>query len=214
MSWNPTEYYKDEAVAAAYDAERFDSVAGRVFTTLERRALRRALATVARDALVLDLPCGTGRLAEELLRAGYRVVGADISPAMLAVAEKRLKGFGGRFRTMVCDARTLATGAADYDAALCARVLMHFPLPEQIEFLRGVARVTRGPVVLIHGIDSPYLRSRRALKAVLRHQRPSRYPVTRRALGELLGGAGLRLRRLQWILPLVSEAVVITAEHG
>ena len=39
---------------------------------------------------VLDLGCGTGILAGELIARGYRVVGVDASDAMLALARERL----------------------------------------------------------------------------------------------------------------------------
>ena len=39
---------------------------------------------------VLDLCCGTGLLAGELIARGYRVVGVDASEAMLALARERL----------------------------------------------------------------------------------------------------------------------------
>ena len=39
---------------------------------------------------VLDLCCGTGLLAGELIARGYRVVGVDASDAMLALARERL----------------------------------------------------------------------------------------------------------------------------
>ena len=38
---------------------------------------------------ILDLGCGTGRLACELARAGHRVTGADPAPVMLDVARNR-----------------------------------------------------------------------------------------------------------------------------
>lgn len=41
---------------------------------------------VARGAMVLDMACGTGRHAIDLTRRGYRVVGLDLSLAMLAKA--------------------------------------------------------------------------------------------------------------------------------
>lgn len=41
------------------------------------------------DRPVLDVGCGTGRIALELTRAGHEVVGIDPSPAMLAVARQR-----------------------------------------------------------------------------------------------------------------------------
>ena len=39
---------------------------------------------------MLDLCCGTGLLAGELIARGYRVVGVDASDAMLALARERL----------------------------------------------------------------------------------------------------------------------------
>ena len=39
---------------------------------------------------VLDLCCGTGLLAEELIAEGYSLVGIDASDAMLALARERL----------------------------------------------------------------------------------------------------------------------------
>jgi SAM-dependent methyltransferase len=38
---------------------------------------------------VVELGCGTGRVSLPLVRAGYRVTGVDISPAMLARARRR-----------------------------------------------------------------------------------------------------------------------------
>ena len=45
-----------------------------------------------RDGLVVDLGCGSGIWARELLRAGYQVLGVDISPAMTALARKNASG--------------------------------------------------------------------------------------------------------------------------
>ena len=213
MSWNPVNHYQDETVAAKYDESRFSSLAGRAFAALERRLVARAFAGLAPGALVLDLPCGTGRLAELLLSEGYRVVGADISPAMLRVAKERLLPFGDRFTTIVVDARRLDGKGPRYDGALCARVLMHFPLAEQVEFLAGVARATNGPVVFTQSIDSPYQRFRRFIKGLLRHRQPARYPLTERDLAALLAGAGLKLRKRYRLLPVVSEAMIVVAER-
>jgi SAM-dependent methyltransferase len=42
-----------------------------------------------RDGLIIDLGCGSGLWAERLLRAGYRVLGIDISGAMIRIARRR-----------------------------------------------------------------------------------------------------------------------------
>jgi SAM-dependent methyltransferase len=42
------------------------------------------------DGLVVDLGCGSGIWARQLVDAGYRVHGVDISPAMVALARQRV----------------------------------------------------------------------------------------------------------------------------
>ena len=166
--WNPIEHYKKPAVAEAYDATRFRGLAGRLFNAIEKREIRRAFADVPANACIVDVPCGTGRLAEVLLEQGFKVHGVDISPEMLRVASKRLSRFDKQFSTEVRDARELAQLGRRFDGALCARVLMHFPLKEQIEFLKGVVGATSGRVVFTQG---------------LRHASSSSTPPTKEAIG-------------------------------
>jgi SAM-dependent methyltransferase len=40
--------------------------------------------------LIVDLGCGSGLLSEQLDRDGYRVLGIDISPAMISIAKERV----------------------------------------------------------------------------------------------------------------------------
>lgn len=214
MDWDPTNHYKDVAVAERYDQERFSGLPGRIFNALERRVLRKAFATIARSLKVMDLPCGTGRLAETLLEEGFQVVGIDISAPMLEVARRKLQRFGLNFQTRVGDVRDLANGErASYDVALCARVLMHFPLEQQIEFLKCVAVLTKGTVVFSQSLSTPYQRMRRRVKERLGHAPPALYPITETQLKSLLNGAGLReVSRFRLSRP-ISEAVFVVTEH-
>jgi 2-polyprenyl-3-methyl-5-hydroxy-6-metoxy-1,4-benzoquinol methylase len=210
--WNPREHYQSATVAGSYDAERFNSVAGRVLNWLERRLVRNAFRDIPRPATIADIPCGTGRLAETLLDSGLAVVGMDISPSMLDQARLRLERFGPRFQTEVRDARTLQGTPPRFDGVLCARVLMHFPFEEQVEFLRCAAGLTNGRVVFTQGIDSGFHRLRRRAKRMLGNQAPAAYPLTRHDLDRLIEASGLRLLRRHWLLPVVSESVVVVAE--
>jgi 2-polyprenyl-3-methyl-5-hydroxy-6-metoxy-1,4-benzoquinol methylase len=214
LDWNPTTHYQDVAVAERYDRERFSSVPGRVFNALEKRELSRAFASVPKTSTVLDLPCGTGRLAETLLDDGFRVVGCDIAAPMLEVARRKLARFGERFQTRVADVRELAEREqGTYDVALCARVLMHFPLDEQITFLRSVARLAKGTVVFSQSLSTPYQRMRRRVKRLLRNATPAVFPITEDELAALLEGAGLREVRRYRLGRLISEAMFVVAEH-
>ncbi len=62
-----------------------------------RRAAVRRLGDLGPDAVVLDLACGTGDMAIEILRQrrAARVVGADLSPVMLGLARTKLASRAG-----------------------------------------------------------------------------------------------------------------------
>ena len=98
------------------------------------------------------------------------------------------------------------------DAALCARVLMHFPLDEQIQFLKSVTAVTSRRVVFTQGLDTPYQRLRRRAKRLLGRQNPAVFPLTRAQLAALISGAGLRLIEVRRLMPLLSESMVVITE--
>jgi SAM-dependent methyltransferase len=212
LNWNPVTHYTDAQVAASYDAERFDSFAASVYQRLERNALLKAFRGIPRGTLVLDLPCGTGRLAEHLLVAGYDIVGADISDPMLQQACHKLRRFGGRFTVKVVDARNAAGIGRTFHAALCARVLMHFPLEQQIEFLAGVAQAVDRYVVITQSLDSYYQRLRRRIKKSIFNGEPAAYPISSSELQSLLDGAGLKQIGLWRISRVLSEAIVVLAE--
>jgi 2-polyprenyl-3-methyl-5-hydroxy-6-metoxy-1,4-benzoquinol methylase len=213
MTKNPSGYYQDKNVVASYDKARFSSFAGKTFAIIEKRNIRKAFSGVARGSTIIDVPCGTGRLAEVLLEEGFQVVGMDISQAMLEYAQHRLARFGDRFTVQTVDMmKPDFSPHGHYDAALCARVLMHFPVHKQIIFLQNVASLVRGPIVFTQSWTSPYQRFRRSLKRLLRHQTAVRYPLSGASLKQLLEGAGVRERRRLRPCPPLTEEIIVVAE--
>ena len=75
-----------EALAAAYD-ELTGDVGYEKRADFAERLFLRAKRPVH---TLLDLACGTGTMAEIFARRGYRVVGVDNSPEMLAQAQRKL----------------------------------------------------------------------------------------------------------------------------
>jgi SAM-dependent methyltransferase len=65
---------------------------------------------------VLDLCCGVGRHARALAAAGYRVIGLDRDPAVLAEARRR---DGAAVRYVEGDTRQLDAYADAFDAVIC-----------------------------------------------------------------------------------------------
>ena len=72
------------------------------------------------DGLVVDLGCGSGLWARELLRAGYRVLGIDISEAMVEIARQKAPGaefrVGSLFEATIppCEAVTAVSEVLNY----------------------------------------------------------------------------------------------------
>lgn len=211
--WDATQHYKNDSVARKYDEVRFSSLAGKVFNASEKRIVSSCFEDLPKDTVILDIPCGTGRLAEALLRAGFKVHGADISPQMLAVSNERLSHYGERFSTEEMDAFTLKGIEKKFEATLCARVLMHFPFDMQIEFLRGIASVTTKRIVINHSLCSPYQRFRRRFKKLLGHQRSANHPISDSQIKHMLAAVGFVEVRRKRINSFISEAIYIVAER-
>lgn len=137
---------------------------------------------------VLDAGCGTGRALTPLRAAvgpSGVVVGADLTPAMLAAA-----GRAGRDRAallMLTDVTALPLRSASLDAVFGAGLLAHLPRPQ--DNLRELARVVRpgGTLALFHPIGRAALAARQGRRLT---------PQDLRAepnLRPLLAGSGWRM---------------------
>jgi len=115
---------------------------------------------LGRPGRLLDLMCGTGRVAFDFARAGWTVDGVDRSVAMLRIARSKLKTFPLRARRQVRFHRGELTGFRlpfVFDAAVIA--LNSLPLilsrSERVQALRNVHRhLVRSGRLLVH-IDTP-----------------------------------------------------------
>jgi SAM-dependent methyltransferase len=112
-------------LAGVYDEIVVDPCHGRLASFLHE--LWSADAEGVRS--VLDLCCGSGLLASELIARGYRVVGVDSSKAMLAVARKRL----GREATLSRMTLPNLTLEGVFDAAVCTFDGFTYLTPDELD---------------------------------------------------------------------------------
>jgi ubiquinone/menaquinone biosynthesis C-methylase UbiE len=120
-----------------------------------REAWRACLADwlPSEPATVLDLGCGTGSLARLALEAGHRVMGVDLAPSMVALAERKCaeQVAGGQARFLVGDAAVPPVGAETFDVVLARHLLWTLPDPHAV--LARWVRLVRpsGRLVLVEG---------------------------------------------------------------
>jgi ubiquinone/menaquinone biosynthesis C-methylase UbiE len=212
MSFNPQTHYQNEAVARSYDRERFSSLAGRVFQNAELKTLAKLVRHLPANASLLDVPCGTGRIAQMLLGLGFRVTATDISQEMIQVAQGRVANNGGELPASRGSADALPFRNDSFDAVLSIRFLPHIAGESRRLMLKEMARVSRRWVFISNSISSGWYNGRRAVKRRLGHQAPTRYPVTESEICEDLRYAGLKETARFWTFRFVSEELLLLCE--
>ena len=157
---------------------------------------------------VVEIGCGTGYNTETLAANATQVVATDLSPGMLAVAQKRVRSTNVTFR--VADCRRLPFDSQSFDTAVLGLVL-HFARPE--ETLREILRVVRpggsifivNPAVVSMGALARFgCRCRMLFHGITRYRlKPpgdfSNYLLSGEALSELLewnGWTDIRLENI------------------
>lgn len=210
MAGSTAAYYDARWGYRRFDAERYEHrrYGGpwrRLNLRLTEWALARGLAGVPEGGLVLDAPCGTGILGDFLRARGFRVIGADISEAMLAVA-------GRRGRTVGCvraDLEAPPLRPRSVDAVVSSRFLMHLPPAVRPRVLRTLAELSRGPVVATVCHPWTFKRLGRAVRRAFGRTAKRSPRLTYGALAAEVRAAGLVLERVIPVLPLLSEVWVI-----
>lgn len=90
-----------------------------------------------RGKRVLDFGCGEGHLATQLGRLGAHVIGIDISPELISLAQKRaeMDAVQHSVEFKVCDILESAPDDETFDFVVCTDALHHVDLPPVVRRL-------------------------------------------------------------------------------
>jgi SAM-dependent methyltransferase len=139
-SYSPHRYWEDRALRFAGERDGLAAVCAYGMPEFYNRAIhlgqQLALAPwlhVNHRSRVLDVGCGVGRWSRLLAARGASVLGVDLSPTMIAQAQRRsaAEGLAGRCRFRVEDLSTLDTGE-EFDLVLGVTVLQHILDPHAV----------------------------------------------------------------------------------
>lgn len=124
---------------------------------------------VGRDMALLEVGCGTGRLAEIIAdRTGCAITATDVSPLFVQRAREKANPHV-QVTYEVADAMALPYEDASFDGVYTYQAVEHFP--DAMRGLREIVRVTRpgGSIVIITpNLLSPVHPAKRLVKCALR----------------------------------------------
>ena len=144
-----------ESMDGETDVRVYDRVA-QSHAFLDRSFVRMAVRLGAKEARVLDVGCGSGRVPILLARAAdARVVGVDTSARMLELARENAAASGAATVSfLVADGRALPFADGAFDVVLSHHTLHH--LPDASELIREMQRVLRsGGALFVRDLRRP-----------------------------------------------------------
>ena len=199
--------WQGDAAAGRYVGPRFRTAraAGRD-GKLVLHLLRRLRAGAGSS--ILDLPCGTGRLAGALLPVASFYVGADVSGAMLGEARNA-------HDAPLAQASAAALPFADnsFDVIVCCRLLHHLRGGAELAtVLRELVRVSRRLVIASFFDGASWGAWRRRIG--VRREGRSRRAISRQAMEAAVAQAGAQILGYAHSLRFVSQQVFFAAEKG
>ena len=184
-------YYRLSGSVYSVYAHVYDAV------TFPFRSLRRGVVDAAHlpaEARVLDVATGTGAQAFAFAGSVGKVVGIDLSDAMLRVA--RRKNLFGNVTFKRANAAALPFRDASFDAACVSFALHEMPGSVRERVLREMARVTRAGGTLIvvdYGLPKKQPVRSIAFQTVRLYEGDHYAKFMRSDLDTLLGAAGVEL---------------------
>lgn len=210
------DFYRSAQVADDYDFHRFSTPERQQRNLRKWAAIRTALSRAADVHAILDLPCGTGRFTGALARAGYEIVGCDISMEMLQKAASVPDGRQPAVRGYLqANAEHLPLRDESLDCVVCIRFMMHVDAATRVRMLREFRRVSRRWVIVDyrHKYTFRYLLTHTFGKLGLGRAPLAR--VSRQQLEQEFRDAGFDIREVIRVsAPLLSDKWVVLAERA
>src|SRR5262245_52262131 len=189
------DYWLSEENAAAYRRSRSPERFKRL--DLEVAILGSWLDKLEKNSLVLDIPCGTGRCLPAIVRRGLKYIGADISPAMIAEAERAAQREPNAKliqRFVVADAEHLEFEDNSVDCVVMWRFLHHIRSTQiRQRVLDEAARVARSKVLISFHHPISFTNLRKWAQRLYAHDTSGSAAITQWRLRRESEGCGLRL---------------------
>jgi ubiquinone/menaquinone biosynthesis C-methylase UbiE len=140
--------YQDMREASQYNADYKERLFKRMSTRREFHLLRALLATQGHNSVILDMPCGGGRLSPQIGQFTDLLVEADIAEGQVLYGRKNCQLSIPQV-WMTASAFCLPFLDNSVDGVVCCRLCHHMPTPQERErLITEILRVSRKFVLM------------------------------------------------------------------
>ena len=142
--------YSRKKVVDFYDEERFTSVAGRMFDTVEKEIVLSNAPLIDGKKLVLEVGAGTGRFSIELAKRGFNVISCDISEPMLYRVKEKIRNseIEDKIALTKCSIYNIPYKSNTFNYTFCIRVLNNLATKEnEIKEIKELVRVSKNIIL-------------------------------------------------------------------
>jgi ubiquinone/menaquinone biosynthesis C-methylase UbiE len=195
--------YQEVAEAELYNRAYQDEMLKRWSTRREFRLLDRLLASQGRSELLLDLPCGGGRLSPRIGAHTDLLIEADIAVGQVLYGQRHSKLDTPQI-WMTASAFHIPFRDNSVDGVVCCRLCHHLPTPvERERLVEELLRVSRRFVVMtffdFYSLKNWLRRARRPF-----NKKPPKMTMTVQRVRELAEANGARLVQYPMLAPTSS----------
>ena len=201
--------YQNSSYAAGYDKVRYGGILGSVKNKSTLATVEKAFKSIRNGSLILDVPCGTGRLAPLILKKGFKWLGADISFEMMEVAREKIAGSGNVTGNVRLESEHIPFKQESIDCVASIRFIYHVPTREgRVAILREMRRITKEWVVIDYNYPNPVNALIRRMGHLTRPPGKKKRLTMEEISGELLE-AGLRIEKVFPVYRLISDNIIL-----
>jgi ubiquinone/menaquinone biosynthesis C-methylase UbiE len=206
--------YRDDDVAAAYIAERFEHPLGAMLHARQLASLARSIAAYRPDR-VLEVAPGPARLTRDVSslydRPGVLI---DASAQMLAQARERLRTAAHPWSVVQGDGFQLPFGRV-FDLVYTFRFIRHFESDDRLRLYRAIHNVLRpGGVFVFDAVNETVAKPLRSSSSYHQHYDALLRPEAIRAELDAAGFTLVQLQGVQHRFPLLYQLQVLVGPRS
>jgi ubiquinone/menaquinone biosynthesis C-methylase UbiE len=200
--------YQNKRYAEGYEKTRFQGIYGRLKNWSTKRVISKLVRFTERKGFAIDIPCGTGRLSDLILKSGYQWIGADISLEMMMESRRRMHGVEDSFWNIRLDAETMSFKDSSIDCVFSIRFIYHIPAEIRYRILKEMRRVTKKWLIIDYNYPNRFKEMARGIRSLL-GKRPAKNRITLQEISKELRENGFNIYKAIPVSRLFSDNVIL-----